>query len=106
MGSVDANASREASERNKKPSNGFDLASLASRRRGDLNRDENRMYPAIDLTADDAVGGGGGGSRGEARRNRFAGGRGQSGSDDDGDDDDDGGDDDDDVLSDMGSEDA
>jgi hypothetical protein len=62
LGSVDANASREASERNKKPSNGFDLASLASRRRGDLNRDENRMYPAIDLTADDAVGGGGGGS--------------------------------------------
>lgn len=65
LGSVDANASREASgsktERNKKP-NGFDLASLASRRRGDLNRDENRMYPAIDLTADDAVGGGGGGS--------------------------------------------
>jgi hypothetical protein len=62
LGSVDANASREASDRNKKPSNGFDLASLASRRRGDLNRDENRMYPAIDLTADDAVGGGGGGS--------------------------------------------
>lgn len=61
LGSVDANASREASERNKKP-NGFDLASLASRRRGDLNRDENRIYPAIDLTADDAVGGGGGGS--------------------------------------------
>jgi hypothetical protein len=66
LGSVDANASREASERNKtdrnkKPS-GFDLASLASRRRGDLNRDENRIYPAIDLTADDAVGGGGGGS--------------------------------------------
>ena len=62
LGSVDANASREASDRNKKPSNGFDLASLASRRRGDLNRDENRIYPAIDLTADDAVGGGGGGS--------------------------------------------
>ena len=62
LGSVDANASREVSERNKKPSNGFDLASLASRRRGDLNRDENRIYSAIDLTADDAVGGGGGGS--------------------------------------------
>jgi len=70
LGSVDANASREASDRNKtdrnKKPNGFDLASLASRRRGDLNRDgnrdENRMYPAIDLTADDAVGGGGGGS--------------------------------------------
>ena len=75
LGSVDANASRDASasktERNKKP-NGekktFDLASLASLRRGDKNRggnrDENRMYSgmAIDLTADDAVGGGGGGS--------------------------------------------
>ena len=77
LGSVDANATREKNasasktERNKKP-NGekktFDLASLASLRRGDKhrdgNRDENQMYSgmAIDLTADDAVGGGGGGS--------------------------------------------